>query len=352
MTTIRRAGSGISPIGGLRRLGPGRPVAERPFSRRERRLGVDVADDREQGVVGRVVRGVEVDEIVARDPPHRLRGAVRRLPVGVRRVDQPREDDPRQVLRVVVADLEPRQHLLALALDLGRRERRVSGGVGDHVQPELEAVGHDEDVDEGQVRARAGAENAADRVDGVRDFGGAPARRALVEERARECRDPRLAGRVVRRSGSDEQPQVDRGLLVVHHHHHPQTVVEGPDLVGRERRLVPRQRGRRALPRPVHRLLGQRRRRDRRQAEEQEPAPCNGRIGWAPIGCRGATLRSRWSFAGAKLPGRRGAGQAGGARAGPRARGLAHSSSPGRKKERPGGGAGRIVSTSRFSSVK
>ena len=270
-------GLGYPAGGGLGRRRPGRPVAERPFRRRERRLGVDVADDAQQGVVRGVVLGMEREQIVTGDLLHRLRRAVGRHAVGVEPVEQSGQHDARQIRRIVQADLESREHLLPLALELGALERRIARALGDQVQAELEAVGHDQDVDEAQVRARPDVENAPDRIDAVGDLGGASAGRSLVEQRPGEGRHPVLAGGIVGRPGPDDQPQVDRRLLVVHHHDHLQPVVQGADLVGRERRLVPRQRGRRAFPGPVHRLLGERGRRDRRQAEDQAGGPRSGR---------------------------------------------------------------------------
>ena len=57
-------------------------------------------------------------------------------------VDEPVEHHPGDVVRIVVADLEARQNLLTLPLELLGRELRVPRQIGHHVEPEREAVLH------------------------------------------------------------------------------------------------------------------------------------------------------------------------------------------------------------------
>ena len=99
-------------------------------------------------------------------------------------VDQPVEDDIGNVRGIVVADLQrqARQDLVALPLDLVRRERRAPRHVGEQIEGEVEAVLHHEDVDEPEVAGRARVQGAADAVDGTGYLLGRARRRPLVEE--------------------------------------------------------------------------------------------------------------------------------------------------------------------------
>ena len=90
-----------------------------------------------------------------------------RQPVGMKAVDEPIEDRVRDEVGIVEADLQARQRLLPLTIDLLRRERRMPRHVRQHPQAGVEAVLHDDDIDEGQVGAGAGAHGAADEVDRV-----------------------------------------------------------------------------------------------------------------------------------------------------------------------------------------
>ena len=121
-------------------LGHGRlgfaPLAERPFGAGKRLFVADVPDDGENRVVGAEPGLVERDEIVPGDARDRIRSARVRAAVGMESVDQPVEHHPGDVVRVLVADLEPRQDLLTLSLELLRRELRVSRQVRHHVEPE------------------------------------------------------------------------------------------------------------------------------------------------------------------------------------------------------------------------
>jgi hypothetical protein len=69
----------------------------------------------------------------------------------VKAVDEAIEHGVGDVVRVFKADAQTRQRLLPLAIDLGRRERRVAHHVGQHPQTRLEAVLHHHHVQEGQI---------------------------------------------------------------------------------------------------------------------------------------------------------------------------------------------------------
>ncbi len=199
-----------------------------------------------------------------------LRRAGVRPPVGMEPVDEPIEDDAGDVIGILVADLQAGEHLLPLALDLLRRERRVAREVRRPDRaPSVEAVLHHHGVDERQIAARAGADRAADRVDrGRRSVSASCVRRALIEQRRGERRDARLVRRILRAAGADDQPQADRRLLVVRDGDDLQAVGERPHLVGRELDVPRRQRPRRTLGRPVGDLRGGSRR-EPRDGEER-----------------------------------------------------------------------------------
>ena len=249
---------------------PPLPVAERALHAGERLLRRDVPDHGQHRVVGQVVGAVEGCKVVPGDGPDRLRRSALRHAVGVEPIDQPVEDHPGDVGRVVVADLHSRQDLVALALDLGGREGRPARHVGQQIECEVEAVLHDDHVDEPEVARRAYRQRAADAVDGAGDLLGGPRRGSLVEELADERRDPRLARRVGHRAGAQDHPHVDHRLLVMADVHHLEAVAERPDLVVRKDDVPCQKRRRRIFPRPVHSLRVRLRRERRQQAGHKE----------------------------------------------------------------------------------
>ena len=197
---------------------------------------------------------VERRQVVARDGPDRLRRSALRHAVRVEPVDQSVEDETGDVRRIVVADLKSRQDLVALPLDLGWREGGPARHVGEQVEREVEAVLHDDDVDEPEIARDADGQPPADVVDGAGDLLGGAGGRALVEELPDERGDPRLAGRVGHRAGAQDHPHVDRRLLVMADVDHLEAVVERPDLVVRKDDVARQERRRRILARPVHPL--------------------------------------------------------------------------------------------------
>ena len=108
----------------------------------------------------------------------------------------------------------------------------------------------------------AGAHRAADEVDRVVHLLGRHRRRALIEQRRGEVREPELLARIERGAGAHQHPHADRRLLVVQDRDDLQTVGQRPDFVGRKLDVARRQRPRRPLGRPVRGL----RRRDASRA--------------------------------------------------------------------------------------
>ena len=244
-------------VGGHHRRERARPpIAESALHPGERFLGGDVADDREHRVVRQVVGAMERHQVAARDGADRPRRAALRHAVGMETVDEPVEHDVGDVRRIVVADLQARQHLVALPLDLGRREGRTARHVGQQVEREVEAVLHHQDVDKPEVAGRAHAQRAADVVDAAGDLLGRARRRPLLEELPDERGDARLAGRIGRGAGPQDHPHVDCRLLVMADVDDLQPVRQGADLVVGEVDVALEQRRRRILARPVEPLPG------------------------------------------------------------------------------------------------
>ena len=156
------------------------------------------------------------------------------------------------------ADLQARENLLALPLDLGRRECRTPRDVGQHAEADVEAVLHHDHVDEAQIGAGAGAHRGAHEVDRLVELGGRLVFRPLRQQRGREIGEAELVLRIERASGADDHPHADDRLLVVEDHHDLQTVGQRPDLVRREAHVPRGQRPRRPLGRPGRVLGGSR----------------------------------------------------------------------------------------------
>ena len=230
------------------------PVAERALHLGESLFGRDVSDNGKHRVVRQVVRAMERDQVGARDGTDRPRRAALRQAVGMEAVHEPVEDHAGDVGRIVVADPQAGQDLVALPLDLGLRKGRPPRDVGEQVEREVEAVLHHEDVDEPEVARRAHAQRAADAVDGAGDLLGGARCRPLVEKLPDERGDTRLAGRVRRGAGAQDHAHIHRGLLVIADIDDLQPVVQGADLVVRKIDVAPQERRRRLLGRPVDSL--------------------------------------------------------------------------------------------------
>ncbi len=197
------------------------------------------------------------NEIVARQRRDRLRRAAVGHPVRVKAVDQTIEDGVGDVFRILGADLQARQHLLALPLDFSGRERRKSCHVGQHLHAAVEAVLHHDHVEERQIGGRARPHRAPDEIDGVGEFLRRTRRAVtgrfhpLIKQGCREPRRAELFLRIRRRTRSDEQTHAHDRLLVVKHDHHLETVGQRLQFVGRKLDIARRQRARRTLRGPV-----------------------------------------------------------------------------------------------------
>ena len=128
-------------------------------------------------------------------------------PYGMEPVHQPIEHQAGHRVGILVVHAHPRQRLLPLPLELLLVKRRTPDDVGQQVEPEGEAVFHHQHVGDRQVAAGAGAEHAADGVDGIGDLCGAARAGALIEQRRSQRRHALLARRVLRSAGPHEQAQ-------------------------------------------------------------------------------------------------------------------------------------------------
>ena len=227
------------------------PVAEHLPDRVERFLGRHVADNRHDRVVRREVLLMKREQIVPRDTGHRRRRAAVGHPVAVEAVHEPVEHGVGEVLGIVEADLEERQLLLPLAIDLFGGERRMLDHVGQHAHARLEAVLHHDHVHEAEIAGRARAHGAADGIDGVVHLLGRLAGGSLVEQRRDQMREPELPLRVGRTARADDHAHADDRLFVVQHGDHLQPVRQRLNLVGRELDVARRQRTGRPFGRPV-----------------------------------------------------------------------------------------------------
>ncbi len=149
------------------------------------------------------------------------------------------------------ADFQARQHLLPLALDFLRRERRATRHVGEHAQAEPEAVLHHDHVDEAEIGAGAGAHCAADEIDGVVELAGRLAAGPLREQRRDKLRETVLAFRIERAAGANDHPHADDRLLVMEHHHDLEPVGQRLERIGRKLHVPRGQRTRRSFGRPA-----------------------------------------------------------------------------------------------------
>jgi hypothetical protein len=147
---------------------------------------------------------METDEILTGDRRERLRRARVRPAIGVEAVDEPIEHDSREVLRIVVADLQSGQHLVPLSLNLLGGERGIARNIGHEIQREIETVLHHDGLDEGEIGAGPGSDHTADRIDGRGNLFGAARRRALVEDGGREGGHTGLVVRIKRAAGANQ----------------------------------------------------------------------------------------------------------------------------------------------------
>ena len=199
---------------------------------------------------------VERHQIVPRQPGERLGGAAGWPAVGVVAEDQTRGGGGGDVGGVLLIDLEAVHGLPAPALELVLRKGRMEDDVREQVEPEVELVRGDPQVDVARLGAGVGVEVAAHEVDGLGDLLRRAGGRALGEQPGRGVGEPGLALRLVGLAGVEQHAQRDERLLMLLDDHQLQAVgqrllLEGgeADLLGRSRR---RRRGRRG--RLGHRL--------------------------------------------------------------------------------------------------
>ncbi len=272
-----------------------RPRAERPPGRGESLVERHVAHDGHQGVVRHEPPIVERHEIVPRDPGDRRRCSRVGPPVRMAAEDQAIEDRIGQVVRIVVADLQGRQHLPALQRDLRRREGRVLHDVGGHAQGQIRLVPDHGAVHVRELVARPDADQASGRVDQIRNLHGGPCRGALGEERGHEARHTGTVRGLLQRARAHDHPVADRRLLVLRHDEHPQAVVQGPKFVRREGDAPGAERCRRCLTRPLARVEPAARARDSERepgARHAPPEPAAHRAGSSGGGPGGSTVSS------------------------------------------------------------
>ena len=107
-------------------------------------------------------------------------------------VNEPIEHGRGNVVGILVVDLQPRERLLTLALDLFDLERRMPHNVREQIEPGAEAVFHDDDAGKAQVAAGARFQITTDRVDLVGNLLRRLFRRPLVEQRSEQRCQPFL----------------------------------------------------------------------------------------------------------------------------------------------------------------
>ncbi len=242
-------------LGRLRRFGSSAsPRAKRTLGAREGFVRRDVADDREDRVVGAEPFLVERQQILAADRGNRARRAGLRLAVRMEPVHEPIEDHVGQVLWIVVADPQARKQLLALPLDFLFRKRRMLRQLRHQVESNVQAVLHDDGLNEAQVGARARSQRPADGINRVGDLLRRPARGPLIQQRGREGRDAGPILGILSGAGAHEQAQAHRRLLVMRDRDHLETVRERTNRIRRELDVVRLERMRRSFRGPVLRL--------------------------------------------------------------------------------------------------
>ena len=197
---------------------------------------------------------MEPDEIGARHGVDRVGRAGLRQAVRMEAVHEAVEHRVGDIIGIFEADLQSRQNLLSLAIDLVRRERGVAHDVGQHPQAHVEAVFHHDHVHVAEIGARARSHRAADEIDRVRELLRRLGRRPLIEQRRRQVCEAQFLLRIRRAAGADQQPGADDRLLVMQHRHDLQTVWKRLQLVGRELHVARGERTGRALGGPLRRL--------------------------------------------------------------------------------------------------
>ena len=118
-----------------------------------------------------------------------------------------REDLVDQIVGRVLDHLDLFEDHLLLALDVFFGEERIADQIGEDVDRERQMLVENLEVIAGVFLRRERIDLAADRIDLLRDFFGAPSRSALEEHVLDEVRDAGMFGGFVTRSA--RQPDAD-----------------------------------------------------------------------------------------------------------------------------------------------
>ena len=179
-------------------------------------------------------------------------------PVRMRAVDEPVEHGAGEIVRVVVADLEARQHLLALPLDLLGRECRMPRDVRNEIQAERRGCpsSRSPSTNEKSLPEPGAERRRQSSPSRMAICLGVLRRRALIEECRRERSHARPALRLLRGAGPDDQSQAHGRLLVVRDGDDLEPVRERSHAVRRKVHIVRGERPRRTLRGPARDLGG------------------------------------------------------------------------------------------------
>jgi hypothetical protein len=270
------------------------PAAEGALHAGERVGRLHVADHREDGLVRHVLAAVEGDQVVPRQPAHRLHRARRGPAVRVIAEDEALKGGGGDVAGVGLLDLEPAQRLVAPALQLLGREARPQHDVRQQVEPEVELVRGDVDRDEPRLQAGGGVERTAHGVDGLGDLLRRAGLRAFAQQGGGGVGEAGLGRRRVDLAARKQELEAERRRLVLLDDHHPQTVGEGLLLEGGEVDLLGRpRRGRGLLDRGL--VLG-RRGRARQQHRQDDRGDSHGCFSFSPVEPSAAGFRAAGSM--------------------------------------------------------
>ena len=192
----------------------------------EHRVRIDVADDDEAHVVGRVPARVEVQELLAREALHALLGADHGQAVGVRGVGRVEEGLRERAARRVLAAPDLLEHDLGLASQLVGVEGGVLHGVGQHVDPDVDVAAGHRDVVDGHVERGEGVDVSARGLDRAGDLAHCTPLRPLEEHVLEDVRHARLLLALVRAAHAHPHVQGNDGSGVVFDQHDVEAVVQ------------------------------------------------------------------------------------------------------------------------------
>jgi hypothetical protein len=168
-------------------------------------VGIDVADDRQNGVAGMVEVAVEADERLARQRAEPWLASDAPPPDSVHVVEQLVQRLGRDGARIVGLALRFLDDHLELARELVGIDQRASIGVGLHVEPLGEARRRQHRVVARVIVDRRRIQVSADRLGLLGDLTHAARRRALEVHVLQHVRDTDDVVRLVEVSGADER---------------------------------------------------------------------------------------------------------------------------------------------------